>query len=332
MQNAEHGRAASAHPARALVILGLVVVVVTIVGCSGGFGPTLPSPDGVVTFESRVFSLLRGEQFVRGARLADFTLEERLCGSIGEYTPAQLVRLEEDRDFQAGGGQANLAVIFDRSGSMGEGTGSKLEDARAAANELIDLKNASDMMAIVPFDEDVEVTQGFTADADLLHDAVNAIESGSGTSAWDGTIVGAQIVSALNAPGRSAVVLMSDGRDSRSEASLDEAIAEAQARRIPVYAIGFQTEGQANLDMRRLSTETGGQFFEAATREQLTAAFFTILEAVQGGQYAIYWRSNFAAGTNVEVRIVYRDGDGEIEVPPACQVILGGDQQNGLLD
>lgn len=313
-----------------LMLTVMLLASFVLSGCDGGFGPTLPSPDGVddTILEARSFNLASDGQLIRNARLGDFAIEERLCGSTGAYLPAQGVRLEEDREFQPGGGQANLAVLFDHSGSMDEGPGSKLEQARAAANQLIDLKNPQDQMAIVPFDETPEVTQDFTANAQLLHDAVNAIEPGNGTAAWDGTRLGLQIADNLTAPGNRAVVLMSDGRDSRSTSTLEQTIADAQARGIPVYAIGFQTEGQANLDMRQLATQTGGQFFEAASQQELEQAFFAILGAVQGGQYTIFWRSNFEAGTNVEVRMTY-DGAGEpIEIPPACQVVLGGEEDN----
>ena len=84
----------------------------------------------------------------------------------------------------------NIALVIDRSGSM---SGRKLSNARKAACFLAGELTARDRLAIVAFDDEVQVVVPSTpvSDPQLFIAAINTIHSGGSTALFDGWLAGA---------------------------------------------------------------------------------------------------------------------------------------------
>ena len=128
-----------------------------------------------------------------------------------------------------------------------------------------------------------------------VENAINSIKLQDSTAIGEGIAAG---LSALGqapkdpddpdsvAPG--AIVLLSDGKNTTGRAPL-QAAAEAKAAKVPVYTIAYGTEnGFVDLDgkrepvpvdheeMKSIAAATNGEYFAAATAEQLTKVYENI--------------------------------------------------------
>lgn len=96
-----------------------------------------------------------------------------------------------------------VALVIDRSGSMG---GQKLAITRAAVAQFIRSLNPDDQVAVVTYDDNVDLMTGLVAPSEELARRVERIESGGSTNLYGGWVMGAKLVG----PG-GRVILLSDG-------------------------------------------------------------------------------------------------------------------------
>jgi Ca-activated chloride channel homolog len=192
----------------------------------------------------------------------------------------------------AGEGPVTSVLVVDRSGSM-EDDG-KMEGAREAALAFIALLRAGDQAALVTFDSQVELVQGFTDDASALTAAVERLRPDGGTALYDAVLAGTELLQEM--PGRRLLVVLSDGQDCReptnsceprygSSSTLTEAITAAQAAGQPVAVVGLGARtGNTGIDERslqRIAEESGGRYLYAPRGEELAGLYAELADEVQ---------------------------------------------------
>lgn len=163
----------------------------------------------------------------------------------------------------------SVAVAIDRSLSM---AGRPIRDVRHAAHVLLNELRPGDQSMVIAISGEVEVVSPLSTDRAPQHDAIDRLDPWSTTALHDAIIAAIDRVQA--GTGRRALVILSDGNDRYSQASVDDVLQRARASDVMVYGVALaRPRPPLFVD---LSAATGGRSFEAANREALDRAVRSI--------------------------------------------------------
>ena len=190
----------------------------------------------------------------------------------------------------------SLAVLIDESGSMSE-HGALV---RATVDVLLATvgtgRTPGDRITLLGFDSTVHELQAFTSDADAVRAALDKVEPFGATAAHDAIAETARRLGPLG--GRRALVVISDGLDTRSRLTLQEASSVASAIDVPVYVVLTRWTVSAGPDLaaetlgplQDLARWTGGEGFVASSPAAIAAAAQRIVSDLRH-QYLIAFES-----------------------------------------
>ena len=172
------------------------------------------------------------------------------------------------------GREKSVVMVFDRSQSM---HGRAMHDATAAARAFVRSKPASDRIAVVAVGKQAFQLTGFSSAASDADAALRTLEVDKvpGTALYDAVVLSSRLLASDVLQAR-VLVLLTDGQEVSSKASLDEAIAAAREARVTVYPIGIESPSFKPAPLKRLAAETGGRYTGAAG----TAALHSIYTAL----------------------------------------------------
>lgn len=158
-----------------------------------------------------------------------------------------------------------IALVLDASGSMG-GAAAAMRDAAIQA-----IRNAPDeaQIAIVSFNEEIQVLQTFTQDRNAAINAVGGVQpvNLSGTCLYDAAYLAIEQLGDAP-PGRRAIILFTDGQDevlggdpcSQHVYNDVVTLANQPDTRVPIHTIGLSTQAERiNVnELRNMAAQTGG--------------------------------------------------------------------------
>jgi uncharacterized protein YegL len=195
-----------------------------------------------------------------------------------------------------------VILALDVSGSMADQA--RLTYAREAAKRFLGQLRPGDRAAIVSFANDVHVNQPFTSDRALLTRAIDRLTAGGETALYDALSQSVTRVAQVAVPdARRAVVLLTDGEDTKSRTSVGDAITAATRSDVPVYTIGLGSESGAQV-LQQIAADTGGRYYHAPAAQDLSTAFRLISRQI-GSRYELFWESRAQGepGRDVPVEI-----------------------------
>jgi Ca-activated chloride channel homolog len=216
-------------------------------------------------------------------------------------------------DFRAElNGPVKVAVLMDVSGSMR--MAQRTAEARQAADHIFANLTGKDEAAVFSFDTMLSEVQTFTSDRSKLQAAVGNVEKPYGqTSLYDAIAATARMVAAasksgrLGLPQRSAVVVITDGVDTRSRMAPAEVAAAASEIDVPVYILAVvssvddpresaddqQTAVASNL--QDLARGTGGDLFISSAPAHASVAARQVIGELRH-QYVLAFEASSRAG------------------------------------
>ncbi len=169
--------------------------------------------------------------------------------------------------------QTNVVVAIDRSQSM---AGQSLLDAASAARSFVVSKPASNRISIVAFGKTASSLTGFSSSTIDAEGALRTIDvdSEQGTALYDAVVLAANRLSRVD--GGRVVVLLTDGRDVSSKATLKKAVAAAKHAGVQVYPIAIAGPDDSVEPLKQLAAETGGTFQSASSTAVLKSVYSAI--------------------------------------------------------
>jgi len=177
-------------------------------------------------------------------------------------------------------GRAKSVVLaIDRSQSM---RGRALRDATAGARAFIAAKPPSDRIAVVSVGRRAQQLSRFssaTIDADIALREIGA-DRRYGTALYDSVVLSARALRSQTLAGR-VLILLTDGQEVSSRASLAEAIEAARKADVAVYPIGIESPKFSPAPLQTLAGQTGGTYYGAASSAALAGVYRAIAAELQ---------------------------------------------------
>jgi Mg-chelatase subunit ChlD len=207
--------------------------------------------------------------------------------------------------------EVRTVLVFDRSNSMNEGIGgvTKIDIARSAAGELIELLQQENTTAqthqeagLISFNESASLDVPVTSDIDRVITTLRGLRAAGNTNIGDALSLALQALPG-NDSSRQIVVLLSDGvrtTGPTNEAILAGPVAEAAARSIRIYTIGFnQAQHLDEAFLREVAARTSGEYFVADDLFPLENVFLQVYHRGTGHLLAAFTGSVNAGQTAV---------------------------------
>ena len=194
---------------------------------------------------------------------AAYLLVEALAGAKNESVPL------------------NFCLVLDRSGSM---QGPKLAAMKDATKRVIDTLTPQDIVAIVLFDDTVQVLTPATpaGDKDALKASIDSIEEAGGTAMSGGLQAGLAELQKNATPDRvGALLLLTDGQTWGDEDQCRALAKDLSAAGVRITALGLGAEWNEKL-LDDLADTTGGSSDYVADPAQITSFFQRAVRAAQG--------------------------------------------------
>lgn len=191
----------------------------------------------------------------------------------------------------------NIAFLLDVSGSMKYL--SKLDIAKGIIRKICAHLGPEDQVALLIFaDGDVELLIDFTTDKQAVIRRMEKLEAYGGTALRNAIAFCHRLL--INSVGKKGVLLLSDGVDTRSDLTLEEAIHQASAVELPIYTFElvrskWVEEGMErafdDLPLKAFAEGTGGLYFsvdQLSEEEEITKACAKIFEDLKYQYYIGY--------------------------------------------
>lgn len=173
-------------------------------------------------------------------------------------------------------------ILFDTSGSMSE----RISIARSATINFLDGLRTDDMAAVFKFDSKVEMVQDFSDSRDV-GDKVFELRADGWTVLNDAVYRAAKELE-KRSESRKAIVVLSDGADTRSAFSADKALKAALAANVVIYTVDMSavdTGGRERMQnqgvLRNFAEKTGGVFLPIDNGIGMRDALKSIVEELR---------------------------------------------------
>jgi len=285
-----------------LTVLGLCLAV-------AGTVVVLAQDDNTIRLDVNLVSILASVRSKSGALISNLTKDDFKIYEDGKEQQIRNFTRETDLPL-------TLGLLVDTSSSQ-----ERLIDTeqRAASQFFSKVLREKDQAFLIQFGAEAELLQDLTNSARLLQKGlqqlrlsvpvgglhpgpVPTMQNQAGTILYDAIYLAAND-ELKREVGRKAIILITDGVDTGSKISRDKAIEAAQKGDIIIYSIFYQDRqaygggfgtvslggGGGEGELRRLSSETGGQVFKVDKGHSLDDIFRELQEEMRS-QYAITYQ------------------------------------------
>jgi VWFA-related protein len=197
-----------------------------------------------------------------------------------------------------------VGLVVDNSGSMRR----KLGEVVAATLAFAKVSNPHDELFTLEFNDDVQDAnpgrQMFADDVASLQTSLSGLVPEGRTALYDGLIAGLDRLKE-GTRARRVLILISDGGDNASTATLAEVLARARASNVTIYTIGLFDRDDSDWNpgaLKAIAQTTGGERFLPSSPGPLLADCQRIAREIRSG-YTIGYAPPDRDGTYHRVRV-----------------------------
>ncbi len=221
------------------------------------------------------------------------TLEESAFKVLDEGQPVKIAKFEHVKDLPL-----SIGMAVDTSGSMDE----RMATARdAGAAFFQNVLRKGDKAFLVAFDSQPHIVQKWSPELKEIYSGLAKMRAEESTALYDAIVYSLYNFSGVK--GQKALVLVTDGKDTVSKFTFEQALEYAQRAAVPIYTIGI---GIRSLDvdtknkLNRITSETGGNSYyienvaelsriytdiQNELRSQYVLGFYPAAEVKAGGKW-----------------------------------------------
>ncbi len=213
----------------------------------------------------------------QGRSVSDLTGDTFIVNDNGRRMPIELFTNEDT--------PVTVGLLIDASGSMRP----KLADVVAATMAFARSSNPQDELFAIRFNDDVQdiiPDRPFllAGDLDAFGAAVRSVRADGQTALYDGLMAGLDHL-AKGSRARKVLIVISDGGDNVSDATLNAVLARARDSSAAIYTIGLYDADDLDRNpgvLKTLARTTGGERFEPRGGE-LSSVCERIAREIRGG-------------------------------------------------
>lgn len=205
-----------------------------------------------------------------------------------------------------------VGLVVDVSGSM---QGEPLEQTKAAATGLIeDLTARGVPIQLFSFASEANVLSEPTTDGAALVELVDGLVANGETALYDGVTVAAENLAEGGADDAQLnLVVFSDGGDTVSERTVEDAVRVAADAAIPVTLVALETPELDGDAVQLIADGTEGRVVTAADTSELEGAFEQVASDL-ASQYRLTYRSDVVESETLELAVSVSAGTATQEV------------------
>ena len=266
------------------ILLSTYLILISTVVSSQQLAATFDSPsERIVTRVDEVMLMIsatdRRGRFVSNMRQEDFQILDN------HHPPRKWNYFQPHTDLPL-----RVILVVDTSTSVGERL--RLEQKAACAFLKRVLRSDIDEVALIAFESDVHKVQPLTADIESVATSLKHLRIGDETKLYDALITASQELNDLRErqPLRRVILLVTDGVDTRSQASLEEAEQEILKSEAVILAFDANYPSDQILHgakvLQQLAVSTGGFVLPAQDKSDFINALRKA-ELFLRNQYAV---------------------------------------------
>jgi Ca-activated chloride channel family protein len=247
-------------------------------------------------------------RFIRDLKEDEFSLLDN------RMAPAEVYSFTQQTDLPL-----RVGLLIDTSSSIR----SRFQFEQNAAIEFLlsVLRPKIDRAYVMGFDVTPDITQGFTNNGDLLSTGIRKLSPGGGTALYDAVYTACHNeMLPLRGPAsvRKVIILLSDGDDNQSHATLDDAVKMCQRADTTIYAISTNdspSRDRGDDILKAMALVTGGRAFYPPRMEDVANAFQGIQEELRSQYSLVYKPADFKAdGSFRPIFLISRDHKYKVRV------------------
>lgn len=207
----------------------------------------------------------------------------------------------------------SIGLAIDSSGSM---LNRMAEAQKAGAQFFEKTLRKGDKAFVVAFDKEPLMVQKWSTKLSALHAGLARLRAEETTALYDAIVYA--LYNFHGVRGQKALVLISDGKDTASKFTFEQALEYARRTGVPIFGIGIgirHNEADVRYKLDRLSRETGGNTFyieqaselqrvydgiQAELRSQYVLGFYPAADVKPGSK----WREVTVQATEGKVRTI----------------------------